>query len=90
MASILDPNRGPMIVAVSAVLTILSVMALALRVWSRLISKDHRFWWDDWFALSSLVCAACYSDRQLRSSRLTDLSKALRARSDIYRALMGL
>ena len=90
MASILDPSRGPEIVAVSVVLTILSTIALALRVWSRFISKNQGFWWDDWFALASLVCAARYSNDQLSSSRLTDLSKAMRACSDLPRSPMGL
>ena len=90
MASILDANRGPEIVAVSVVLAILSIVALTLRVWSRLISKNQGFWWDDWFALASLVRATRYSNYQLRSSGLTKLSKALRACSDIHRALMGL
>ena len=90
MGSILDPNRGPEIVAVSVILTILSIIALALRVWSRFISKNQGFWWDDWFALASLVCAARYSNDQLRSSRLTKLPKALRACSEFHRTLMGL
>ena len=66
MASIPGPNHGPEIIAVSVFLTILSIMALALRVWSRLISKNQGFWWDDWFALASLVCAAHYSDTNCR------------------------
>ena len=95
MASIPGPDRGSHIVAVSIVMTILSTMALTLRVWSRLISKNNRFWWDDWLAIASLVCAAGYPDHQLhssqlRSSRLTDLSKALRAWHDIHSTLMGL
>ena len=90
MASIPDLARAPEIVAVSVVLTILSIMAVALRVWSRFISKNQGFWWDDWFALASLVCAARYPNDQLRSPRLTDLSKAMRARSDIHRTPMGL
>ena len=90
MASIPDPTRGPDIVAIAVVMTIVSILALALRVWSRLISKSQGFWWDDWFALSSLVCAARYSDHQLRFPRLTDLSKALCACSGIHRTPMGL
>ena len=90
MSSIPDPTRGPDVVAVSIVMTVLSIMALALRVWSRLMSRNQNFWWDDWFALASLVCAAHYQDHQLRSSSVTDLSKALRACTECHGTLMGL
>lgn len=89
MASIPDPDRGSQIVAVSIVMTILSAMAVTLRVWSRLISKNNRFWWDDWLAIASLVCFAGYLYHQLRSSRLTDLSKALLACRGNHDSLMG-
>lgn len=90
MASIPGPDRGSHIVAVSIVMTILPTMALTLRLWSRLISKNNRFWWDDWLAIASLVRTADHSDRQSRSFRLTDLSKALRACHHIHCTLMGL
>ena len=58
MASIPDANRGPGFAALSIVMIILPTIAVTLRVWSRLTVKNQRFWWDDWFAIVSLVCAA--------------------------------
>ena len=43
---------------------ILPTIALTFRVWSRLTSKNPRCWWDDWFAIASLVCAPRYPDHQ--------------------------
>lgn len=39
------------------VLTVLPVLAVALRFWSRCIGERGRppFWWDDWMALASLA-----------------------------------
>lgn len=43
------------------VVTVLSVLAVALRFWSRSIAEGrHRqfFWWDDWMALISLASSS--------------------------------
>ena len=45
----------PGLMALSMVMTVLPTIAIALRIWSRLISKGQGFWWDDWFAIGSLV-----------------------------------
>ena len=65
MASIPGPDHGPKVVALSIVMIVLPTIALALRIWSRL-PKNQRFWWDDWFAIASLVCATIYLDHQSR------------------------
>ena len=51
-----DPNRGLGLTAFCIVMMILSILAVVLRIWSRLISKKLKFWWDDWCAIASLVC----------------------------------
>lgn len=76
MESTPDPNRGSEVTAFSTVMIILPTITLALRIWSRLTPKSQRFWWDDWFAIASLVGAARYPDHQLRSLELTDSSKS--------------
>ena len=60
MASTPDPNRGSEVTAFSIVMIILPTITVVLRVWSRLTPKSQRFWWDDWFAIASLVCTARY------------------------------
>lgn len=45
MAEPPDPTRGPEITALCIVMMVLSVIAVIFRVWSRLISKNQRFWW---------------------------------------------
>lgn len=72
MASIPDPNRGPEVTAFCIVMIILPTIALALRIWSRLTPKSQRFWWDDWFAIASLVCSARYPDHPSRCPKLTN------------------
>lgn len=43
-------------------MTVITIVAIALRFWSRLLGPTDRaqafgrFWWDDWFALLALVC----------------------------------
>ncbi len=64
MATISDPNRGPGFAALSVVMIILPTVAVTLRVWSRLTLKSQRIWWDDWFAIASLVCAFHCPDHQ--------------------------
>ena len=76
MASIPGPDRGSHIVAVSIVMTILPTMALTLRVWSRLLSKNNRFWWDDWLAIASLVSTAGpINERSFQAYRLCPKKK---------------
>ena len=58
MVSMPDPNRGPGLQALLIVMIVLPTIAVVLRVWSRLTLKGQRFWWDDWFAIASLVCVS--------------------------------
>lgn len=58
MTSLPDPNRGPEITALAIVMMILPTIAVALRVWSKITPKSQNLWWDDWFAIASLVCVA--------------------------------
>ena len=50
-----DASRGPNIVAVSIVMLVVSIVSVILRFWSRFLSQQGRFWWDDWAALMALV-----------------------------------
>jgi hypothetical protein len=52
----LDPNadQGPKVVAVAAVLMVISTIAVILRFVARLLSKAG-LWWDDWCILAALV-----------------------------------
>ena len=45
MAGSPDSTRGPGLTALCIVMIILSIFAVTLRVWSRLLSKNQRFWW---------------------------------------------
>lgn len=54
MAESPNSTRGPGLTALCIVMIILSIVAVTLRVWSRLLSRNQRFWWDDWFAIASL------------------------------------
>ena len=47
-------DRGPQILAVVFTTTILAILAVAIRVWSRKRSKAG-LWWDDWAIMASLV-----------------------------------
>ena len=88
-----DPNRGTGFAVLSLIMMILPTIAITLRVWSRLTLKSQRFWWDDWFAIASLVCALhCHQiiGLALPGVVLTCLSKALRACIHIYITTMGL
>ena len=57
-----DQNRGPRITALAIVVISLPTIAIILRIRSRLLSNKQRLWWDDWFAIASLVCSARYLD----------------------------
>ena len=50
-------SRGPGVAAFCILMIILSILAVILRIWSRYTSRRQRFWWDDWFAIASLVSA---------------------------------
>ena len=62
MAKITVPDSGPHPVAAAYTMLVLATIAVALRFWSRYISHEATFWWDDWFALMALVCWICISD----------------------------
>ena len=84
MASTPGPNRGPEVVAFSIVMIILPTIAVALRLWSRLTPKSQRFWWDDWFAIASLVCTARHP-----INRVLRYRKAIRACNAIHIHTVG-
>ncbi|KAI8626980.1 hypothetical protein F5Y19DRAFT_477873 [Xylariaceae sp. FL1651] len=52
-------DRGPSLRAFAIVITVLTMIALAFRLWSRSFcatsypTSKARFWWDDWFALAT-------------------------------------
>lgn len=52
-------NRGPPLAAYNAVMIVIPVIAVALRLWSRMLMPSdkrlHRFWWDDWVVVMALV-----------------------------------
>ena len=52
-----DPNddRTVQIIGITIAMIALSTLAVILRWWPRLLSKDVDFWWDDWTALGALV-----------------------------------
>ena len=47
-------SRSAGIIATAVIGLIIATVAIVLRFWSRKISKAG-FYWDDWFALASLV-----------------------------------
>ncbi|KAI1389500.1 uncharacterized protein F4822DRAFT_427848 [Hypoxylon trugodes] len=52
-----EDDRGPNFRAYIEALTVIALIATALRFWSRSLHTPHgrqnyRFWWDDWFALA--------------------------------------
>lgn len=49
------PSRGPGVTAFCILMIISSILAVILRIWSRYTSRKQKFWWDDWFAIASLV-----------------------------------
>lgn len=54
-------KSDPILFSLIISMIVLSVVFIILRFWSRLAnvssksSMGRRFWWDDWFALASLV-----------------------------------
>ena len=51
-------SHGPTLIEYALAVSIISVIALGLRFWSRALlqpERGPRLWWDDWTALSSLV-----------------------------------
>jgi len=55
MAAPSADNRGPEVVNVAVATIVLSIVTVALRCWSKALSKTADFWWDDWTAIASLV-----------------------------------
>ena len=55
MATLAVEDRGPEINGYGIAMIVLSIIAVALRFWSRYLAKKAGFWWDDWFALAALV-----------------------------------
>lgn len=57
-----DPDRGPALRAFLIFMTVMVVIAVSLRFWSRALGMplrhQPRFMWDDWTALASAVCPA--------------------------------
>ena len=49
-------NKGARVTAVASVMIVLSVISVLFRFWSRLLAKKSGLWWDDWLALTALVC----------------------------------
>ncbi|KAF2796645.1 hypothetical protein K505DRAFT_373057 [Melanomma pulvis-pyrius CBS 109.77] len=49
-------DRAPGAVRLAGVFMALSVLAVGIRFWSRIITKS-RLWWDDWLALAALLLA---------------------------------
>ena len=58
-------RRGEML-GVNIAMTVISLLALALRFWARATATKMRFWWDDWTALAAAV--SIVTDGILRSS----------------------
>ena len=50
----INANQGPKIIAVSAILIIISTIAVILRFVSRMVSKAG-LWWDDWLIVGAMV-----------------------------------
>ena len=51
----MSADRGPLQTRISIAMSVLPAAALSLRLWSRAISKESNFWWDDFFAVLELV-----------------------------------
>lgn len=49
------PSRRANIYAVTIILTVLTIIMVAVRCWSR-YSVSKQFWWDDWFVIFSTAC----------------------------------
>lgn len=54
-----EQNRGPAFRGYCIFLTVLTVLSIVLRLWSRGLNAPHaerrRFWWDDFAAVVSVV-----------------------------------
>lgn len=48
-------NRGPAIVGCATVLIIVPTIAVAIRLWSRVVAAAVQLWWDDWAILVTLL-----------------------------------
>ncbi|KAJ5802122.1 uncharacterized protein N7503_004572 [Penicillium pulvis] len=53
-----DPNatRVPVIIGVCVTMIVLAVLATALRIWARVMTKA-KLWWDDWLCIVGLIFA---------------------------------
>jgi hypothetical protein len=49
-------TQQPQLIALCTVMLVLSMSALGLRLWSNYIATNHRWGWDDFFAIITLVC----------------------------------
>lgn len=51
-----DPNasRVPVIIGVCVTMVVLAILATALRIWARVMTKA-KLWWDDWLCIVGLV-----------------------------------
>lgn len=45
----------PNLIALCVIMLTLSTLALSLRMWSNYINPAHNWWWDDFFAVITLV-----------------------------------
>jgi hypothetical protein len=55
-----DENRAPPYSAFLIVMTVVVVIAIVVRFWSRALAASEkrltfRYWWDDWLALAAVV-----------------------------------
>ena len=48
-------NQGPALFACGLVLIIVPTVAVAIRIWSRIIAIGHGLWWDDYLVLALMV-----------------------------------
>jgi hypothetical protein len=58
-----DENRGPPYQAFLIVMTVVVIIAIVIRFWSRALAAPEgrvtpRYWWDDWVALAAVVSPA--------------------------------
>lgn len=58
-----DENRAPSYQAFLIVMTVLVVIAIVVRFWSRALAAPEgrlvsRYWWDDWLALAAVVSSS--------------------------------
>lgn len=55
-----DGNRQPGLIALCVLMLLLAVVSVALRCWSIWGSRNHKFGYDDAFAILTLVRAVPY------------------------------